>query len=83
MTIKTELTSRYSNPKSSILSAQILSTLKKGMSNTNTVDFFIYLKTYANANFTYANYIIALDWLFILNAITVQENRIILCISES
>jgi len=79
------LTSRYSNPKSSIyyLSAQILSTLKKGMSNTNTVDFFIYLKTYANANFTYANYIIALDWLFILNAITVQENRIILCISES
>jgi len=79
------LTSKYSNPQSSIyyLSAQILSTLKKGVSNTSIVDFFIYLKTYINANFTYANYIIALDWLFILNTITIQENRIILCISEN
>lgn len=79
------LTSKYSNPQSSIyyLSAQILSTLKKGISNTNVVDFFIYLKTYVNASFTYANYVMALDWLFILNAITIQENRIILCISEN
>ena len=79
------LTSKYSNPQSSIyyLSAQILSTLKKGVSDTSIVDFFIYLKTYANANFTYANYIMALDWLFILNAITIQENRITLCTSEN
>lgn len=79
------LTSKYSNPQSSIyyLSAQILLTLKKGVSDTSIVDFFIYLKIYTNANFTYANYIMALDWLFILNAITIQDNRIILCISEN
>ncbi|DAB13796.1 TPA: hypothetical protein CPU00_10780 [Candidatus Gastranaerophilales bacterium HUM_18] len=79
------LTSKYSNPQSSIyyLSAQILSTLKGGRSNTNVVDFFIYLKTYVNKNFTYANYIMTLDWLFILNAITIQENRIVLCTSKN
>ena len=79
------LTSEYSNPQTSVyyLSAQILSILKKGILNTNIIDFFVYLKTQVNANFTYANYIMALDWLFILNAITIQENRIILCISEN
>lgn len=79
------LTSKYSNPQTSIyyLSAQILSILKKGISNTNIIDFFVYLKTHVNANFTYANYIMALDWLFILNAITIQENRIILCILKN
>lgn len=79
------LTSKYSNPQASIyyLSAQILSILKKEISNTNIVDFFVYLKTHVNVNFTYANYIMALDWLFILNAITIQENRIILCILKN
>ena len=79
------LTSKYSNPQASIyyLSAQILSILKKGILNINIIDFFVYLKTQVNTNFTYANYIMALDWLFILNAITIQENRIILCISEN
>ncbi len=79
------LTSKYSNPQTSIyyLSAQILSILKKEISNTNIVDFFVYLKTHVNVNFTYANYIMALDWLFILNAITIQENRIILCILKN
>lgn len=79
------LTSKYSNPKSSIyyLSAQILSILKKGISNTNIIDFFVYLKTHVNTNFTYANYIMALDWLFILNVIIIQENRIILCILKN
>lgn len=60
-----------------------MSTLKGGRSNTNVVDFFIYLKTYVNKNFTYANYIMTLDWLFILNAITIQENRIVLCTSKN
>jgi len=76
------LVSKYSNPQSCIyyLSAIMLSILKKDNVSNNIVDFFIYLKFHVNKNFTYANYIMALDWLFILNAITLEEDRIILCL---
>ncbi len=79
------IASKFSHPQSSIyyLSAQILSELKKDNVDTNIIEFFIYLKTHVNKNFTYANYIISLDWLFILNVIKIQENRIILCLSKN
>ena len=79
------LISKFSNPKSSIyyLSAQILKELKNKNLNTNVVDLFIHLKNNINPLFTYANYILALDWLFLLGAIRLNNEKVILCISNN